>query len=69
MAKEEISNSSVNVYSSKFTEIYIVIIQNDIMVEYTHRVLRTPFHRVHNSQLTRQYSKLSFSVTFNTEKK
>jgi hypothetical protein len=27
MAKEEISNSSVNVYSSKFTEIYIVIIQ------------------------------------------
>ena len=68
MAKEEISNSSVNVYSSKFTEIYIVIIQM-IMVEYTHRVLRTPFHRVHNSQLTRQYSKLSFSVTFNTEKK
>ena len=40
-----------------------------INIEYTHRVLRTPFHRVHNSQLTRKYSKLSFSVTFNTEKK
>ena len=37
----------------KFTEIYSNNINNDNMIEYTHKVLRTPFLSLHNSHLTR----------------
>ena len=68
MGKKEILTAHF-VFIEKFTEIYSNNIQMIIIVEYTHRVLRTPFLRVHNSQLTIKYTKLRFSVTFNTERK